>query len=67
MIDYYHLNLTGHEAGRLEATQIVGEDDWEMTLCPAADFSRPDRHFYDGYRLRTDLAVQVDHSKRTNS
>jgi hypothetical protein len=49
---------------RDNTTTVVTADDWEVTLCPDADFRRPTFHQWDGHRLRTDLAVKVNHSRR---
>jgi hypothetical protein len=41
----------------LLAEQIATAADWEVSLCPTANF----KHF-DGHRLKSDLAVKVPHN-----
>jgi hypothetical protein len=62
MTEYFQ--LTHSESQRLWAIQIASAEDWEVTLCPTADFHRRDGHHSDGHRLRADLAVRVNHIRR---
>src|ERR1022692_1038095 len=41
------------------AEQIAEAADWEISVCPTAEFEH-----YDGHRLKSDLAVKVSHNRK---
>ncbi len=49
--------LTAPSWDRLMAEQIAEAADWEISVCPTADFLH-----YDGWRLKSNLTVKVSHN-----
>ena len=57
MAEYFRLEQPTSVAPLAE--QIAEAADWEISVCPTAEFEH-----YDGHRLKSDLAVKVSHNRK---